>query len=68
MVEKPSRDEIEEPDAIQRAIEYGVDITLLKEKLKLTPTERINKAQHALESMVAFTSQATAFRAKRGAP
>ncbi len=30
------------PDAIQRAIEYGVDITLLIENLKRTPTERID--------------------------
>jgi hypothetical protein len=31
----------DEPDAIQRAIEYGVDITLLEENLKRTPTERL---------------------------
>ena len=37
-----------EPDAIQRAIEYGVDITLLQENLKRTPTERLENFQHWL--------------------
>ena len=35
-------------DAIQRAIEYGVDITLLKENLKRSPTERIENLQRWL--------------------
>ncbi len=33
------------PDAIERAIAYGVDITLLIENLKLTPTERIERTR-----------------------
>ncbi|MBI4787450.1 MAG: hypothetical protein HY782_10435 [Chloroflexi bacterium] len=35
----------QEPDAIQRAIEYGVDVTLLRENLKRTPAERMENAQ-----------------------
>ena len=42
-----------EPDAIQRAIEYGVDITLLKENLRRTPAERIEY----LESVIAFLQE-----------
>ncbi len=42
-----------EPDAIARAIAYGVDITLLVENLKRTPTERIEN----LERWVAFLEE-----------
>lgn len=42
-----------EPDAVARAIAYGVDITLLVENLKRTPTERIEN----LERWVAFLEQ-----------
>lgn len=36
----------EEPrSAIQRAIEYGIDITLLEANLRLTPTERVRKGE-----------------------
>ena len=45
-----------EPDAVRRAIESGVDVTLLIENLKLTPTERLRKAQRMLDSVVAFQS------------
>ncbi len=43
-----------ESNAIKRAIEYGVDISLLIENLKLTPTERIEK----LGRIVAFLEEA----------
>ena len=53
-----------EPDATQRAIEFGVDLTLLEENLKLTPTERLRKAQRAIEYLFAFEQQARIFREK----
>ena len=31
--------------AIQRAIDYGIDISLLEASLKLTPTERVRKGE-----------------------
>ena len=34
--------------AVQRAIAYGVDMTLLISNLRLTPTERLEKAQRVL--------------------
>ncbi len=36
-------------DAIERATEYGIDITLLYENLSLSPTQRIEKFLNALE-------------------
>lgn len=36
-------------DAIQEAIEYGIDVTLLYERIPLTPTERIERHQQVLE-------------------
>jgi hypothetical protein len=36
-----SMDEYKTKDAIERAKEYGIDITLLYENLSRTPTERI---------------------------
>ena len=54
-----------EPDAVRRAIESGVDVTLLIENLKLTPTERLRKAQRMLDSVVAFQSEIRSCRARR---
>ncbi len=31
--------------AIERALEYGIDITLLEASLRLTPTERVRKGE-----------------------
>ena len=39
--------------AIERAIEFGIDISLLEQNLKLTPTERIER----LESYVIFLEE-----------
>lgn len=35
----------EPKSAIQRAIDYGIDITLLAASLRLTPTERVRKGE-----------------------
>lgn len=39
--------------AVERAIEFGIDITLLEQNLKLTPTERIEQ----LERYVVFLEE-----------
>ncbi len=54
-------------NAIQRAQKYGVDITLLMENLKLTPTERLRKAQRVLESVLAFRAEVKSFQMTREA-
>ena len=48
-------------DAIQTAIEYGIDITLLYEALSLTPTERLEQHQNMLE----FVEELKRARAKK---
>lgn len=37
-------------DAVQQAIDFGIDVTLLYETLSLTPTERIEHHQKFLEA------------------
>ena len=37
--------------------ENGVDLSLIRENLRLTPTERLRKAEAALRSMIAFRDQ-----------
>jgi hypothetical protein len=44
--------------AVGRAIEFGIDLTLLIENLKYTPTERVRRSQRSLESLVAVQEQA----------
>jgi len=36
-------------DPIQEAIDFGIDITLLYERLSLSPTERLERHQQMLE-------------------
>ena len=38
-------------DAIQQAIDFGIDVTLLYETLSLTPTERLEKHDKFLEEI-----------------
>ena len=54
---------IRQSDSIQRAMEYGLDISRLIENLKLMLTERVRKAQSALESLVALQTEVQSFRA-----
>jgi hypothetical protein len=65
-VDDKSPEQSGEPDALARARDFGIDITLLIENLKLTPTERLRKAQAVLESVVAFQAEVRAFRARQG--
>jgi hypothetical protein len=37
------------PDAIKKAVEYGIDIEMLKANLKRTVAERISRHQSALD-------------------
>ena len=51
--------------AVQRALEFGVDVTLLLENLKYSPTDRVRRAQRSLDSVLAFAAAAAASRARR---
>ncbi|MBI5347974.1 MAG: hypothetical protein HZB77_01450, partial [Chloroflexi bacterium] len=43
-----------EKSAVERAIEFGVDVTLLIENLRYSPTERLRRGEKIMKSMVAF--------------
>jgi len=49
--EQPKPQEQPEPDAIREAVEYGIDISLLRANLALTPAERMRRYQIALDRM-----------------
>ena len=51
--------------AVQRAVDFGVDVTLLLENLKRSPTERVRGAQRTLESALAFADEAARSRKRR---
>jgi post-segregation antitoxin (ccd killing protein) len=44
--------------AVERARAFGVDISLLMENLRLTPKERLEKAQEAARSLAALQTEA----------
>lgn len=43
-----------EKTAVERAIEFGIDVTLLIENLRYSPTERLRRGEKIMKSMVAF--------------
>lgn len=47
---------------IAAAKEFGIDLTLLVRQLRLTPEERLNELQSAMESFEEFARQARASR------
>ena len=54
-----------EKSAVERAIEFGIDVTLLIENLRLTPTERVMRAQQALNSVLAFQAEVKRSRERK---
>jgi hypothetical protein len=48
--------------AVERARAFGVDVTLLVENLRLTPRERLRKAQEAARSLAALRAAAETSR------
>jgi len=50
-------DASESSSAIERAIAFGVDVTLLIENLRYPPTERLRRGEQILKSVVAFTDE-----------
>lgn len=45
----PRLNEVPPPDALQRARDYGIDLSLLEENLRLSPRERLEKHDLALQ-------------------
>jgi hypothetical protein len=49
-------------DAIARAEAFGIDISLLKSNLRLTPTERVLRLQQAANSLMKLQVEAARWR------
>lgn len=49
-------------DAIERAEAFGIDVSLLKSNLRLTPTERLVRFQQMLDSVNALRDEAARWR------
>jgi len=41
----------EPPDAVRDAIEYGIDVSAIRDNLALTPTERLRRHEIALNTV-----------------
>ena len=50
--------------AVRRAVDYGVDVTLLIENLRRTPTERLRQAEAAMRGLARIREDAE--RNRRG--
>ena len=48
--------------AVERARAFGVDISLLVENLRLTPKQRLERAQEAARSLAALQTEAETSR------
>lgn len=65
LIRKSAEEKLRHPrpgGAIARARDYGIDLTLLIERLRLTPEERVRDLQRAIKGMEAMRG-----RARRGA-
>lgn len=51
-----------DPDPVIDAYKPGVDMTLIRENLKLTPDQRLAKLQSALESVEALARVRSTFK------
>mgnify|MGYP001562335180 CR=1 FL=1 len=65
MIPQPESPSEATTSAVERAIAFGVDITLLVENLRLTPTDRVQRLQQMLNSVVAFQAEVKAWRQKQ---
>ena len=61
---EPSADNLQSDSAVARAIAFGVDITLLIENLRYSPTERLRRGEEFLKSVIAFKEEVQ--RARQG--
>src|SRR5262245_27141743 len=54
-------------DPLERAVWYGIDLTLLKENLRRTPTERLERHKQALAAAEAIRKAAREHRIRKTA-
>jgi hypothetical protein len=55
----------EAPSPIERAIAYGIDVSLLRASLRLTPTERLRRGEAYLLAALALREQGRLAREKK---
>jgi hypothetical protein len=63
-----SPDDLADTPALRRAVEFGVDLTLLVENLRHSPTERVRRAQRSLDSVLALQAEVAAWRRRNPQP
>lgn len=54
-------------DPLERAVWYGIDLTLLQENLRRTPTERLERHRQALLAAEAMRKAAREHRIRKAA-
>jgi len=50
---------------LERARAFGIDLSLLFENLRRSPTERVRRAQDSLDSVLAVRAEAQAWRERQ---
>lgn len=63
-----SPDDLADTPGLRRAAEYGIDLTLLVENLRHSPTERVRRAQRSLDSVLALEAEVAAWRRRQSNP
>ncbi len=53
----PSPETLPVTSAVERAIAFGIDITLLTENQRCSPTERLRRGERILVSVIAFKEE-----------
>jgi hypothetical protein len=68
MVPAWSPEDLADTPALRRAVEFGIDLTLLVENLRHSPTERVRRAQRSLDSVLALQAEVAAWRRGKSRP
>jgi hypothetical protein len=63
-----SPDDLADTPALRQAVEFGVDLTLLVENLRQSPTERVRRAQRSLDSVLSLRAEVAAWRRSKSNP
>src|SRR5437867_205510 len=62
MLPRWTPDDLADTPTLRRAAAFGVDLTLLVENLRLSPTERVRRAQRSLDSALALQAEVVGWR------
>ena len=62
---KPGETQVD--SAVQQAVAYGIDVTLLIENLKFSPTDRLRRGERVLRSVISFQEEVERARSRQRA-